>query len=107
MQLHSDALESQLDELRNQLVNQGRLQSGSSDVIAVDSFAELPQPLVKARTALRLSQTDLADRLGMKEQQIQRHESTGYQSASMSRRHDVVQALGVSVRLEFKYADGK
>lgn len=68
----------------------------------VDSFDELPQALVKARIALRLSQKDLADRLGMKEQQIQRYECTDYRSASLSRLHDVVQALGVSVRLEFK-----
>ena len=100
MQLESDALESQLDELRNQLENYERLQSGESDVIVVDSFDELPHALVKARIALRLSQKDLADRLGMKEQQIQRYESTDYQSASMSRLHDVVQALGVSVREE-------
>ena len=32
-QLESDALESQLDELRNQLENYERLQSGESDVI--------------------------------------------------------------------------
>jgi len=105
MQLESDALESQLDELRNQLENYERLQSGESDVIVVDSFDELPQALVKARIALRLSQKDLADRLGMKEQQIQRYESTDYQSASMSRLHDIVKALGVSVRLEFKYTN--
>ena len=105
MELESTAIESQLDELRNQIVNYERLQSGQSDVIVVDSFDELPQALVKARIALRLSQKDLADRLGMKEQQIQRYESTDYQSASMSRLHDVVQALGVSVRLEFKYAN--
>lgn len=69
----------------------------------VDSFHELPQALVKARIALRLSQKALADNPGMQEQQIQRYESTDYQSASMSRLHDVVQALGVSVRIEFKY----
>ena len=71
---------------------------------AVDSFRELPQALVKARIALRLSQKALADHPGMQEQQIQRYESTDYQSASMSRLHDVVQALFVSVRLEFKDA---
>lgn len=100
LQLESDAIESQLDELRSELENYERLQAGESDVIVVDSFDELPQSLVKARIALGLSQKDLADRLGMKEQQIQRYESTDYQSASMSRLRDVVQALGVSVREE-------
>jgi hypothetical protein len=41
----------------------------------------------------------------MKEQQIQRYEFTDDQSASISRLHDVVQALSVTVELEFNYAD--
>lgn len=105
VQLESDAIQSQLDELRNQLKHYEQLQSGDTDAIVVESFDELPQALVKARIMLGLSQKDLADRLGIKEQQIQRYESTDYQSASMSRLHEIVQALGVSVRLEFTYAN--
>ncbi|HRA90262.1 MAG TPA: helix-turn-helix transcriptional regulator, partial [Planctomycetaceae bacterium] len=99
-ELEESALESQLTELREQVEEYDILRSGDQGVIAVESFDELPQALVKARIALGLSQKDLADRLGMKEQQVQRYESTDYQSASMSRLHDVVQALGVTVREE-------
>lgn len=104
IQLESDALESQLSELKEQIEEYESLRSGTSNIIVVESFAELPKALVQARIACGLSQKDLADRLGMKEQQIQRYESTNYHSASMSRLHEVVQALGVKVHLEFTYA---
>ena len=63
-------------------------------------FDELPQALVRRKIAMGLSQKDLADRLGMKEQQLQRYEATDYQSASMARLREIVDALGVSVREE-------
>ena len=53
---------------------------------------------MQARIAAGLNQKDLADRLGLKEQQVQRYEATGYQSASLARLREVVDALGVKVR---------
>ena len=100
VELEGDALDSQLLELRLQLEEYETLRSGDTRVIVVESFDKLPQALVKARIALGLSQKDLADRLNMKEQQVQRYESTDYRSASMSRLHEVVQALGIAVREE-------
>ena len=42
------------------------------------------------------SQKDLAQRLGLKEQQIQRYEATGYASASLARIQEIIEALGVN-----------
>ena len=58
--------------------------------------AELPTVLIKARIAQGLSQKDLAERLGLQEQQIQRYEATDYASASLTRIREVVSALGVA-----------
>ena len=55
---------------------------------------ELATVLIKARVAQGLSQRDLAERLGLKEQQIQRYEATDYASASLARIKEVVSALG-------------
>ena len=57
------------------------------------TVAELPANLIKARIARGLSQKDLADRIGLKEQQIQRYEATDYASASLARIKEVVSAL--------------
>lgn len=56
---------------------------------------EIPTRLIKARIAQGLSQKDLAGRLGLKEQQIQRHEATDYASASLSRIREVAEVVGV------------
>jgi transcriptional regulator with XRE-family HTH domain len=100
LDLEAKALRSQLDELQQQLADYEDLQSGSRGVISVDSFDRLPHALVKARIAAGLSQKELADRLGMKEQQIQRYEATDYSSASLGRLQEVISALGVNVREE-------
>lgn len=96
--LESDGLRSQLRELERDVREYERLRSGRCGVIQVDSFEELPQALVQARIAAGLSQKELADRLGMKEQQVQRYEATNYQSASLAKLQQIVKALGVEVR---------
>ena len=68
--------------------------------IALASFAELPRALIQSRIALGLSQKELAERLGLKEQQIQRYEATEYAGASVQRIQEVIQALGLQVREE-------
>ena len=49
--------------------------------------------LIKARIARRMSQRDLAERIGLKEQQIQRYEATNYASVSLSQIKDVMGGL--------------
>jgi ribosome-binding protein aMBF1 (putative translation factor) len=71
-----DALRSQAEELSEQLAEFEALASGREKVLEVVSFEELPKALIKARIAAGLSQKDLAERLGLKEQQVQRYEAT-------------------------------
>lgn len=92
------ALESQLGELQRDIEEYEDLQSGRKPVLEVSSFEAFPGVLVKARIALGLSQKDLADRLGVKEQQVQRYEATDYSAASFTRMMEVVNALGINVR---------
>ena len=57
----------------------------------------MPYILIKARIAQGLSQKELAERIGLKEQQIQRYEATDYASANLSRIKEVVSAFGVGI----------
>lgn len=92
------ALQSQLKDLQDEVLAYEALQAGSAQVVEVESFDEIPSALIRARIASGLSQKDLAARLGLKEQQVQRYEATNYSGASFSRLSEVVKALGVSVR---------
>ena len=102
--VEADALQSQLDELRDEVKQFERLRSGDRKPIHIESLDALPRALVQARIAAGLSQKELAERLGMKEQQIQRYESTDYASASLTRLTQVAEALRVNIAGEMTYA---
>jgi transcriptional regulator with XRE-family HTH domain/Zn-dependent peptidase ImmA (M78 family) len=100
-----DALRFQYQELVNQIEAYEMLKSGQLGVIEISSFDELPRGLIQARIAKGLSQKDLADRLHMKEQQIQRYEATNYSTASMDRIKEVIKALEVKINKEIFISD--
>ncbi len=88
-----DALRSQLADLEQELREYETLKAGEVPNDELSVVAELPTVLIKARIARGLSQKDLAERLGLQEQQIQRYEATDYASASLTRIKEVVGAL--------------
>jgi DNA-binding XRE family transcriptional regulator len=95
------ALESQLDDLREELTEYEALTIQGNDeplVFELNSLEALPLALIKARIATKLSQKDLAERLGLKEQQIQRYEATEYASANLARVIEVSQVLGMKLQ---------
>ncbi len=93
--LEMDAVEGQVTELRGQLEEYDDLRAGRVPVGTLSAVDDLPRLLVRARIAAGLSQRELAERLGLKEQQIQRYEATAYASASLSRLREVADALGL------------
>lgn len=90
-----DAAESQLLELRQQLSAYEQLQTGKNKEIVLEAVEDLPKTLIRARIAAGLTQEGLANRLGVKTQQIQRYEATEYEGASFARIRKVIQALGL------------
>ena len=92
-----EALESEVGVLSAQLSEYEALKSGVVSVLEAHSLDELPSILIRARIARGLTQKELADRLGMKEQQIQRYESEAYASSSFTRLREVSAALNLSI----------
>lgn len=93
-----DALRSQLSDLEEEITEYEQLRSGQSGAVRVESFEDVPNALVRARIAAGMTQEELADRLKLKSQQIQRYEATEYQSASLSRLSEVARVLSVRVK---------
>ena len=91
------ALASQIQDLRDELDEYERLRDGATTVFEADSLAGLAEALIKARIARGWTQRQLAEALGVAEQQIQRYESTAYRSASLARLCDIADALGVRI----------
>ena len=93
LSLQKDALQSQLSDLQAEIKEYEALKAGDFAFEQLKGISELPMLLIRARIATGLSQRDLAGRLGLKEQQIQRYEATDYASASFTRISEVVSAL--------------
>jgi DNA-binding XRE family transcriptional regulator len=68
--------------------------------ILIENLNKLPDALIKARIAAKMSQKELADLLGIDEKRIKECEDKNYQCASFSEILDISFAFG----LEFKTA---
>lgn len=93
--VQQEAMQSQLSDLEADIREYELLKAGNFAFEQLESIAELPKLLIRARIASGLSQRGLADRLGVKEQQIQRYEASDYASASFDRIKQVASALGI------------
>jgi transcriptional regulator with XRE-family HTH domain/dephospho-CoA kinase len=93
-----DALRSQLADLEEEVAEYEALRESKRPFQELHSIEQIPSALIQARISSGLSQEQLAERLGMKAQQIQRYEATEYRAASLSRVVEVASALGVSIR---------
>ena len=88
-----DAVRSQLADLEKELAEYEALKKGEFPMDGLNVVAGLPDVLIKARIAQGLTQKELAERMGLKEQQIQKYEASDYASASFARIREVADAL--------------
>jgi len=101
-QAEIDALKSQISDIEAELAEYDMLKSGQVSFSKTYSLEDLPRVLVQARIAARMSQTDLAEKLNMKPQQVQRYEATDYMGANLARLVEVSRALGVKASGTFE-----
>ena len=94
-QLEQDALQSQIDELRGDLEAFDRLKAGQVHAAELSSLNDLATLFIQARIAQGLTQKQLAERLNVKEQQVQKDEANLYETASLSRLKRLAEVLGV------------
>lgn len=99
-----ESLESELAVLRGDIDRYEALKSGKIRQRRVRSLRELPVLLIEARIAAGLTQRQLAERLSLPEQQVQRYESTMYAGVSLERVQDVADALELEIDEHVTYA---
>ena len=100
----TDALRSQLTDLRSEIKQYETLRTGKRTKLSVTSIDDLSSALIRGRIARGLTQKELAERLGLKEQQIQRYEASNYASASLARVCEVAKSLGLKLKAEASVA---
>ena len=97
-QLEQDALKSQIEDFKADLSAFERLQTGEMAEANLNSLADLPVLLIQARIAQGLTQKEFAEKLKVKEQQVQKDEASLYESASLHRLMRIVDVLGLELQ---------
>lgn len=93
-----DQYDSQIEELGAEVAEYDALRRGEIGVLELGSLRELPEALIRRRTAAGLSQAALAERLGLRKQQVQRYEANRYAGVDLERLQAVADALGMIIR---------
>lgn len=96
-EIQIDAINSKIEDFKREMEEYQSLKKGNISAISINSLNDIHEILIKARIAKGWTHADLADRLGLKEQQIQRYEATDYEAASISRVIEVLMALELDV----------
>jgi DNA-binding Xre family transcriptional regulator len=99
-----EGIRSQLEELDDQITEYERLRGGEIRARVFTTLAGVALALIEARIAARLSQKELASRLNIPEQQVQRYESTNYAGVSLDRLQQVADALEVEIEQQVTYS---
>lgn len=105
LQAHKAAIESQLNDLLQEVKEYDDLKTGRIVIAELHSLSDLPLALIKARIANRLTQADLAEKLGLKMQQVQKYEAERYESASLKTLVKVATGLGLKVDADIQLTD--
>lgn len=100
-----EALKSEIEVLSKQLFDYEALKLGAVNVFKANSLQELPMLLIQARIAQGLTQRQLANKLELKEQQIQRYESEVYASANIRRLAEIAKVLNLKITGVGKFKD--
>src|SRR5699024_558618 len=101
-QAEIEGLKSQIADVQAELAEYDLLKSGDVSFSKAYALEDLPKVLVQARIASGMSQTDLAKKLDMKPQQVQRYEATSYMGASLGRLIEISKTLGVKASGSFE-----
>jgi HTH-type transcriptional regulator/antitoxin HigA len=86
--------EGMIRQLEDELRAYDELKSGELKLPKIERLEEIAPFVVKLRIAKGLSQTELAQRLGISKQVISRYEESDYQTVGLARLQEILDALG-------------
>ncbi|SRR5258708_27066501 len=87
--------EGMIGQLEDELHEYDQLKSGELKLLHVERLEEIAPFIAKIRIAKGVSQTELAQRLGVSKQVISRYEESDYQTVSVARLQQILDAVGI------------
>ena len=98
-ELQFDALRGTLGDLEAELAEYDALHDATLKATGIE---QLPTALIRARIACGLTQRQLAERVGLQEQAIQRYEATDYAGVSFARLVEIAEALELTIHYDVR-----
>ncbi len=95
-----DAVKSNIETLSEEIETYESLKKGGICHVKGGNIYELARILIQTRLAKGMTQAELGEEIGIDQQQIQRYEANDYESTSLARIFDIVDALDVSIDLK-------
>jgi HTH-type transcriptional regulator/antitoxin HigA len=89
--------EGMIRQLEDDMREYDELKSGALTLPNVDRLDQVAPFVAKIRIARGVSQTELARRLGVSKQVISRYEETEYQTVSIGRLQEILDAIGIKM----------
>jgi len=90
-----DSYEGMIRQLEEELREYDQLKSGNLKPPKIDRLDKIAPFIVKLRIAKGVSQTELANRLGVSKQVISRYEESDYQTVGIGRLQEILDAIGI------------
>jgi len=87
--------EGMIRQLEEELREYDELRSGELTLPHIERLDQIAPFVAKMRIARRVSQTELARRLGVSKQVISRYEETEYQTVAIARLQEILDAIGI------------
>lgn len=99
-ELAENAIIGLIEDLEDQVQTYEALVGGNFHCLKPKNIEDIPNILIAARLSQKISQKELADILGIKEQQVQRYEASDFESASWIRIVEFSTALNLQLFFE-------
>ncbi len=96
-QAQVDGILSQINDLKREIDEYESLRDAQPGEVIVESLEDLPDALIRVRIARHFTQELLAEKLGVRPQQVQKWEAGAYQRASYASILKVARALGIEM----------
>ena len=87
--------ESMILQLEEELNGYDQMKSGELTLPHVERLDQIAPFIAKIRIAKRVSQTELARRLGVSKQVVSRYEESDYQTVAIARLQEILDAIGI------------
>ena len=95
LEIQRNSVKSEYEVLTRDIGHYKGLKDGTLNYIKCNNLDDLPQALIAMRIALGLTQKELAENVGIHEQQIQRYEASDYEGITFSKIADIAEAMGM------------